>query len=450
MRLLPLKTYAFVFAVSALGGCSDSLDSGEDDSGEDLVGSGGFVAGTGGGFPAGSGGLGTSTGGLGASSGGAPGLATGGGLATATGGDAGLATGGNTASGGDSSSATGGVSATGGDSGSATGGSSATGGDSGSSTGGNLATGGDSGSSTGGSVPTGGSVATGGTSATGGDSGSSSGGSGGAECTNIRPTGTDWDEGTCDGWATYTEECGEAWMVDNNYCNQSCGRCDSTNTGGSTSTGGASGTGGAGTGGSDPNWTSVETVCANKIGSQGGFTYEYWKDQGTGCMELGPNGAFSVEWNNINNLLARKSIRPGSANNVVTYAADYQPNGNSYLTVYGWSRNPLVEYYIVDSWGTWRPPGNEGHMGTVTTDGGTYDIYRTQRVNQPSIDGNATFYQYWSVRTTKRSSGTITVKNHFNAWATHGMNMGTLYEVSMCVEGYQSSGTANVYSLSIK
>jgi endo-1,4-beta-xylanase len=142
-------------------------------------------------------------------------------------------------------------------------------------------------------------------------------------------------------------------------------------------------------------------------------------------------------------------VRPGTANQIVTYEADYQPNGNSYLCVYGWTKGPLVEYYIVDSWGSWRPPGGEGHMGTVSSDGGTYDIYRTQRVNQPSIEGNTTFYQFWSVRTAKRTSGTITVANHFNAWASNGMNMGSLYEVSMTVEGYQSSGTADV-RMSIK
>jgi endo-1,4-beta-xylanase len=190
------------------------------------------------------------------------------------------------------------------------------------------------------------------------------------------------------------------------------------------------------------------TSCSNQTGRHCGYTYEYWKDQGTGCLTNTPTG-FRVDWNNINNLLGRKGLRPGSKTQVVTYSADYQPNGNSYLCVYGWTKSPLVEYYIVDSWGSWRPPGGEGHMGTVTTDDGTYDIYRTQRVNQPSIEGTATFYQYWSVRTQKRTNGTITVANHFDAWQRVGMNMGSLYEVSMCVEGYQSSGKADV-SVSMK
>ena len=34
-----------------------------------------------------------------------------------------------------------------------------------------------------------------------------------------------------------------------------------------------------------------------------------------------------MDWNNINNLLGRKGLRPGSKNQIVTYDAVYQPNG---------------------------------------------------------------------------------------------------------------------------
>lgn len=85
---------------------------------------------------------------------------------------------------------------------------------------------------------------------TGGVSGGGTGGTGtgGGACTNIRPTGTEWDAATCDQWATQTSECSAAWMIDNDYCNESCGRCTAAGTGG-VGTGGAGGTGGA-TGGS--------------------------------------------------------------------------------------------------------------------------------------------------------------------------------------------------------
>jgi len=181
----------------------------------------------------------------------------------------------------------------------------------------------------------------------------------------------------------------------------------------------------------------------NGTGKHCGYTYEYWKDSGNGTLTLTPQG-FDVEWSNINNLLGRKGVRPGSDSLVVTYEADYQPNGNSYLCVYGWTTNPLVEYYIVDSWGNWRPPGGEGRVGvTIMSDGGSYELYRIPR-SGANIQGNGAFTQYWSVRTDKKVAGAITVKNHFDAWRNNGMPMGSLYEVSMNVEGYQSAGKASV------
>ncbi len=193
----------------------------------------------------------------------------------------------------------------------------------------------------------------------------------------------------------------------------------------------------------------------NATGKEGNYNYELWKDYGSTSMTLKGNGLFECWWENIGNALFRKGIKfdctktySQIGNITVNYGVNYQPNGNSYLCVYGWSRNPLVEYYIVDSWGTWRPPGANS-KGTIYVDGGTYDVYETTRVNQPSIDGNTTFKQYWSVRQSKRTSGTISVTEHFKAWERMGMKMGLIYEAALTVEGYQSSGWADVYKLDV-
>ncbi len=312
--------------------------------------------------------------------------------------------------------------------------------------------------STGGTPPIGGEPSTGGASSGGGFGDPATGGvpsTGGVPdtaCTDVRPTGTDWDDATCPMWASDTEECSAAWMIDNNYCNESCGRC-SGGSGGSDGGGGTGGTdpgGGGGSGGgsgggggntcSQPDSQECSTY---KVGDHCGLTYEIWTDSASACMTNTARG-FLAEWTSANgNYLARKGVRPGSSSPVVTYSADYNPNGNSYLAIYGWTQNPLVEYYIVDSWGSWRPPGSDP-IGTVNVDGGTYEIYRTERVNEPSIEGNTTFWQYWSVRTSKRTSGTITVEPHFSAWEQFGLQMGSFYEVSLVIEGYHSSGNADV------
>jgi endo-1,4-beta-xylanase len=128
----------------------------------------------------------------------------------------------------------------------------------------------------------------------------------------------------------------------------------------------------------------------------------------------------------------------------INYQATYSPNGNSYLSVYGWTKSPLVEYYIVENFGSYNPSSGATKKGTVTTDGGTYDIYTSTRTNQPSIVGTATFQQYWSVRQSKRSSGSVTTANHFNAWKKAGLNLGSHNYQIVATEGYYSSGSATV------
>jgi hypothetical protein len=92
----------------------------------------------------------------------------------------------------------------------------------------------------------------------------------------------------------------------------------------------------------------------------------------------------------------------------ITYTGTHKATcGTVTFQVYSWSKNPLVEYYIIQDYTRASQFGGGGGAGggtkgTLTVDGSDYTIYETTRTNEPSIVGTSTFHQYISVRKDKR------------------------------------------------
>jgi endo-1,4-beta-xylanase len=186
-------------------------------------------------------------------------------------------------------------------------------------------------------------------------------------------------------------------------------------------------------------------TCSNQTGTSNGYYYQMWSaGQGSACITVGSGGnSYSTTWSGIGDFVAGVGWNPGS-NQTVSFNGNLSASGGtSLVSLYGWSTNPLVEYYVMEDYAG-SPPTAGTYMGQVTSDGGTYNIYEHQQVNQPSIQGTATFEQYLAIRTSPVSSGTITTQNFFNAWASHGMKLGTLNYQILATEAWGGgSGSSN-------
>jgi len=193
----------------------------------------------------------------------------------------------------------------------------------------------------------------------------------------------------------------------------------------------------------------------------GGYSYELWAEgNGTGCMTvLGVDARFKATWTNVEDLLARVGLsfdQTKTPAQIGTISADFAETktggtaGLVYIGIYGWTVDPLREYYILDDWGSTMPAGvaSDGtprdHVGTITVDGGTYEVWKKTRTNKPAITGdNKTFDQYFSIRQTARQCGHISISEHFSQWNSLGLLLGKLYEAKILVEAQDSSGTVD-------
>lgn len=339
---------------------------------------------------------------------------------------------------------TGAVSGRGGSGGTGTSGASSLAGNGGSSTAGNGGTGGSLSTAGSGGSGTAGAPDSGGTAGAGGTPTSGSGGTGG-----------DVGTGGLAGTGGSAEGGGSAGMV-------------SAGAGGAAGASGSAGNGGAGAGGGpgntcpvEPKKTGGQRYCSNSRGNvAGGYSYELWAEGGgMGCMNVyGADATFSATWSDVEDFLARVGLdfdRTRTHSEVGTIKAQFahtktgSEEGLTYIGIYGWTVNPLREFYILDDWGATKPAGvaSDGSprtsKGTLTADGETYDVWMKTRTNKPAITGdNMTFDQYFSIRRTARQCGTISVSEHFSKWEEAGLPMGDLVEVKLLLEAQFNGGSA--------
>ncbi|KAI0000600.1 concanavalin A-like lectin/glucanase domain-containing protein [Xylariaceae sp. FL0662B] len=199
----------------------------------------------------------------------------------------------------------------------------------------------------------------------------------------------------------------------------------------------------------EPIQTSDVITTADLQARQGGYYYSFWSEGGGNfqCSNQA-GGQYSVTWSGNGGFVCGKGWSYGGSR-AVKYSGTYEPEGPSYLALYGWTRNPLIEYYVVESHGDLTPNEPWTSKGNFTFEEGSYEIFESTRVQKPSIEGTRTFQQFWSVRTETRINGTITTQRHYDEWAKAGLKLGNHDYMIVATEGYtangiSSSGTATI------
>jgi endo-1,4-beta-xylanase len=155
-------------------------------------------------------------------------------------------------------------------------------------------------------------------------------------------------------------------------------------------------------------------------GTNNGYFYSLYYDGGSASISFPDAGTypgnFAISYSGVNDVVGGKGWSTGAAR-TIGYNVGYLSGSYNFVGVYGWTTGPLIEYYVAE-FGSMK---NGIYVGSLSSDGHSYSVYKHQQISQPSIIGTATFWQYldtWGGASTG-SSYSITMGNHINYWTSH-------------------------------
>jgi endo-1,4-beta-xylanase len=188
-------------------------------------------------------------------------------------------------------------------------------------------------------------------------------------------------------------------------------------------------------------------VKLKSTGTDHGYFYQCYVSSGSGSISFPQAGTyagnFAASWSNVGDIVAGKGWNPGSSTRTINYNCGALTGSYNFFGVYGWTTSPLIEYYVCELGSVTYAAT---YVGSLSSDGHNYSVYKHQQVNQPSIQGTATFWQYlsqWGGSSTG-SNHAVTIGNHMNYWKSHIGSMGNNNLQILAVEAYgNKSGYCN-------
>lgn len=152
-----------------------------------------------------------------------------------------------------------------------------------------------------------------------------------------------------------------------------------------------------------------------------GYFWTIYKEGGWGRLRF-PNanqygGNFEIEYKDNQDIVGGKGWSTG-AGRTINYNIGLLQGSYNFVGVYGWTRSPLIEYYVVEK-------GNisgQNQNRNFNANGKNYSFKKQVRSNAPSILGTRTFYQFISQHgnAPTGSNQKVNMQAHINHWNKHG------------------------------